>query len=219
MSGFVEALRHGGWVIMGAIFVCSLFGLGIFLERLFRLRAAQREISDLSSRIRRMLQADQIDEAAVYLDGLDGPIAALYRAGVVRFSRPRAEIKDAIGDAGGAVMHALERRLSWLATIGTITPLLGLLGTVAGMVRIFRRIQIMGQVNAGDLAGGIYTALWTTVFGLCVAIPAFVFYNFLVGKVAELTADLEAGTLAILDISEARAGGKVSPGGAGDSEA
>jgi biopolymer transport protein ExbB len=134
----------------------------------------------------------------------NGPIARILKEGLLKHDRPRAEIREAIEDASIHEVPLLERRLPVLATIAHITPLLGLLGTVTGMVEAFQVIQekssLLTPINPGDLAGGIWQALLTTVLGLCVAIPTYVAYNYLTSRIDGFVLDMEKSATDLLNI-------------------
>jgi biopolymer transport protein ExbB len=134
-------------------------------------------------------------------DETPGPVAHIVKAGILKHDRPKEEIKETIQDAGQHEIPRLEKNLSVLATIAHISPLLGLLGTVLGMIAAFQRIQAeSGRVNAGDLAGGIWEALITTAAGLSVAIPTYVAYNYLVSRVNALVLDMEKSATEVVDL-------------------
>jgi biopolymer transport protein ExbB len=143
---------------------------------------------------------DAIDKC----NAMPGPIAQILKAGILKHDRPRAEIKEAIEDAGLHEVPRLEKNLGVLATIAHISPLLGLLGTVTGMVRSFQVIEQKAvafmPVNPGDLAGGIWESLITTVAGLAVAIPTYVAYNFLVSKVDGFVLEMEKSATDLVNI-------------------
>ena len=133
-----------------------------------------------------------------------GPIARILKAGILKHDRPVEEIRRAIEDAGVQEVSHLERYLAVLATVAHISPLLGLLGTVTGMVSAFQVIEekatAMSQVNPGDLAAGIWESLLTTVFGLCVAIPALIAYNWLVNWVNHFVLEMERSATELVDL-------------------
>ncbi|MCM8800262.1 MAG: MotA/TolQ/ExbB proton channel family protein, partial [Candidatus Omnitrophica bacterium] len=136
-------------------------------------------------------------------DEAKNPIANILKAGILKFDRSREQIKEAIEEASLYEIPILEKNLSMLATIAHISPLLGLLGTVTGMVRCFYTIQIktssFNPVSAADLAGGIWEALLTTVFGLMVAIPTFVAYNYLVSRLNNIILEMEKASTELVN--------------------
>ncbi len=141
------------------------------------------------------MKHQQIKEALQLCDTTKSPIAHILKAGILKHDRPRQQIKESIEDASLYEIPRLESKLSILATIAHISPLLGLLGTVTGMVRCFQMIEVKTSsfhpVSPGDLAGGIWEALLTTVAGLVVAIPTFVVYNYLVNRINNFILEME----------------------------
>ncbi len=183
------------------IFACSLISVSLILERFFSLRRARAYSKDLMDNIREILKRGRVAEAVDLCDETGGPLAFILKSGLVKKGRPRNEIREAIEDAGLLVIPSLERHLSVLATIANIAPLLGLLGTVVGMTEAFMVIQSHGgAVTPGDLAGGIGTALLTTVWGLIVAIPTLVAYNYFVTQVDNMVWEMEILSSELLDL-------------------
>jgi len=197
-----------GGIIMYLILFCSIAALAIFIERIWQLRRAKTDTAKFMSEIAATLKANKIKDAVDICGRTKGPIARILKAGILRHDRSKTEIKEAIEDAGLHEVPELEKNISALATIAHITPLLGLLGTVLGMVRAFQVIQEKAAasypVNPGDLAGGIWEALITTAAGLSVAIPAFVAYNFLVSRVGRIVLDMERTSTDLLGILSQR---------------
>lgn len=198
-----EFMQKGG-PIMWPILLCSIIAFAIVIERLIRLRAEQINTKSFMEQISKSLKRNKIMEALDLCDHTGGPIANILKAGILKHDRPRHEVRDAIEDASIHEVPRLERNLPVLATVAHIAPLLGLLGTVTGMVAAFQVIQTkatsLNPVNPGDLAGGIWEALLTTVFGLCVAIPTYVAYNYLVSRVDGFVLDMERSATDLLNI-------------------
>jgi biopolymer transport protein ExbB len=192
-------VAKGGWlmIILGG---CSVVALAIFVERLITLRRDEINTRAFLSGVKDRLQESDV-EAAVHLSRrTPGPVAAITKAGLERFRRPRAEIKEAIESAGKTAIYQREKYLGILATIATAAPLVGFLGTVTGMIRAFMRIEALGgNVNASVLAGGIWEALITTAAGLTVGIPALIFYNYLQGRVEKFVFQMEETSIDLLD--------------------
>jgi biopolymer transport protein ExbB len=193
-------MEKGGpimWVILG----CSVLALAVFFERLFHLYRARINADAFIKRVEAMLSAGKTQETIKLCEASPGPLASILCAAVKKKGCSRAEIKEAVENAGLYEVPRLEKRLPVLATVAHICPLLGLLGTVAGMIEVFHRIQILGGiVNPADLAGGIWEALLTTAAGLVIAIPTFVAYNYLVSCVNGIVLDMEIAATAIIDI-------------------
>jgi biopolymer transport protein ExbB len=196
----INIITGGGWLMI-PIFACSLISVSLILERFFSLRRARAYSKDLMDNIREILKHNRIAEAISLCEETGGPLAFILKAGLMKHGKPRIEIREAVEDAGLLVIPSLERYLSVLATIANIAPLLGLLGTVVGMTEAFMVIQSHGgAVTPGDLAGGIGTALLTTVWGLIVAIPTLVAYNYFVTKVDNMVWEMEILSSELLDI-------------------
>lgn len=189
-----EFIIKGG-PIMGLIIVCSIMAFAVFLERMWYLRAAKIDTKKFMQEISNKIKNNKVMQALDMCNITKGPIARILKSGIIKYDRSRQEIKEAIEDAGVHEVPLLEKNLSVLATIAHISPLLGLLGTVVGMLKSFQAIEekamSMVPVNPGDLAGGIWEALITTVAGLSVAIPVYVAYNYLVSRVDNFVLDME----------------------------
>jgi len=180
---------------MWPILICSIMSLAIILERFYCLARAKINAQGFLGKIMENIRHNRINAALDECDRVSSPVSRMLKAGVLKYDRPREQIRETLEDVSLYEIPILERRMTALATIAHISPLLGLLGTVTGMVRAFQTIQLkagtLNPVSPGDLAGGIWEALLTTVFGLMVAIPTFVFYNILVGKVNAIVLDME----------------------------
>lgn len=198
-----EFMQKGG-PIMWPILLCSVISFAIVIERLLRLRQEQIDTKSFMEQISKSLKRNKIMEALDLCDRTGGPIAAILKAGILKHDRSRNEIREAVEDASIHELPRLERNLPVLATVAHVAPLLGLLGTVTGLVSAFQVIEnkatALNPVNPGDLAGGIWEALLTTVFGLCVAIPTYVAYNYLVSRVDGFVLDMERSATDLLNI-------------------
>ncbi len=198
-----DFMQKGG-PIMWPILLCSVVAFTIVIERLLRLRQEQIDTKSFMEQISKSLKRNKIMEALDLCDRTGGPIAAILKAGILKHDRGRNEIREAIEDASIHEVPRLERNLPVLATVAHVAPLLGLLGTVTGLVSAFQVIETkataLNPVNPGDLAGGIWEALLTTVFGLVVAIPTYVAYNYLVSRVDGFVLDMERSATDLLNI-------------------
>ncbi len=198
-----DFMQKGG-PIMWPILLCSVIAFAIVIERLLRLRQEQIDTKSFMEQISKSLKRNKIMEALDLCDRTGGPIAAILKAGILKHDRGRNEIREAIEDASIHEVPRLERNLPVLATVAHVAPLLGLLGTVTGLVEAFQVIEskatALNPVNPGDLAGGIWEALLTTVFGLVVAIPTYVAYNYLVSRVDGFVLDMERSATDLLNI-------------------
>ena len=199
---FWQVFLSGG-PVMWPILLCSIFALAIIIEKFWHLNKiridTQKFLSDILDKIKR----HEIKEALQVCDKTNSPISHILKAGILKYDRTREQIKEAIEDASLYEVPKLEKNLSALATIAHISPLLGLLGTVTGMVRCFQTIQAKATsfhpVSPGDLAGGIWEALLTTVAGLIVAIPTFVAYNYLVSHVNNFILEMEKASTELVN--------------------
>ncbi len=198
-----EFMQKGG-PIMWPILLCSVVAFAIVIERLIRLRQEEIDTKSFMEQISKSIKRNKIMEALDLCDKTGGPIANILKAGILKHDRPRNEIREAIEDASIHEVPRLERNLPVLATVAHVAPLLGLLGTVTGLVTAFQVIEskagAMNPVNPGDLAGGIWQALLATTFGLCVAIPTYVSYNYLVSRVDGFVLDMERSATDLLNI-------------------
>jgi len=189
---------------MFLIMMCSVIAFAVVLERMWHLWRARINTEEFMENISETLRRNKIMDAIDKCNAMPGPIAHILKAGILKHDRPRVEIKEAIEDAGLHEVPRLEKNLNALATIAHIAPLLGLLGTVTGMVRAFQVIEqkavALMPVNPGDLAGGIWEALITTVAGLSVAIPTYVAYNFLVSKVDGFVLEMEKSATDLVNL-------------------
>lgn len=202
-----EIIQKGG-PVMYPIILCSIVAFAIVIERLYHLYKARIDTRDFMNNIEITIKRNRIAEAIKICDNTPGPIAHIVKAGVMKHDRARQEIRESIEDAGHQEVPRLEKNISLLATIAHISPLLGLLGTVTGMVRAFQIIQeksaSFNPVSPGDLAGGIWEALLTTVAGLIVAIPTVVAYNYLVNRVEEFVLEMERSTTDVINMLSQR---------------
>lgn len=203
----LEFFQKGG-PIMYLILLASVIGLAVVIERFWHLHRAKIDTDKFMENISNTLRRNRIMEAVEFCEQTPGPIAHIVKAGILKHDRNKQEIKEAIEDTGLHEIPRLEKNLGILSTIANVAPLLGLLGTVTGMVRAFQVIQekatALNPVSPGDLAGGIWEALLTTVFGLVVAIPAFIVYNYLVSRVENIVLDMERSATDLINILSQR---------------
>ena len=202
-----DIIQKGG-AIMYPIILCSIIAFAIILERLYYLRRMKIDAIAFMNNIEGALKHNKVAEAVKICEDTKGPIAAIVKAGILKYDRPRQEMREAIEDAGHQEVPRLERHIKILATIAHISPLLGLLGTVTGMVKAFQVIQArtigLNPVSAGDLAGGIWEALLTTAAGLIVAIPAIVAYHYLAARVQDFVFEMERSATELINILSQR---------------
>ena len=194
-----------GGVIMYPILLCSVVMVYIALERLLVLRKAQVDVGQFMMKVRSIFQKGEVNAVLAFCSQKDAPIANIIRRGIVKHDLGDEKVREAVEDAGKEEVYRLKKRLSWLAIIAGIAPMLGFLGTVTGMVSAFQRIEVMGGVvNPGDLAGRTGAALVTTVFGLAIGIPAYALYNYFVARVARFVHEMEVTTTEFIDLLQRR---------------
>jgi len=195
----LDIFEKGGF-LMYPIFLCSLVAITIFFERMFYLKSIKTKSKRFVLRVKNLVKKGSIELAISACRKSPTPISQIMLAGLMKFGRGRDEMKEAIEDSANQEIPVLERNLSMLSTIGNITPLLGLLGTVFGMVKAFNVIAVMGVGKPEALAGGISEALLTTAFGLSIAIPTIVVFNYLSHRVDKLIRDMEVNCVDLIDL-------------------
>ncbi|HHM06450.1 MAG TPA: MotA/TolQ/ExbB proton channel family protein [Gammaproteobacteria bacterium] len=194
-----ELVQAGGWVMV-PILLCSVAALAIIVERAWALRTQRICPRHLVSQIWQWARSGQLDAARITDLRAGSPLGRVLAAGLVNRHHSREVMKESIEEAGRHVVLELERYLNSLGTIASVTPLLGLLGTVLGMIKVFTVITTQGVGSPTDLAGGISEALITTAAGLTVAIPALMFYRHYQRRVDELVATMEQEALKMVEI-------------------
>jgi biopolymer transport protein ExbB len=185
---------------MWPILACSVIATAIVIERALTLRRGRIMPDKLVTRIWQLYRQGQLTEERIEEIREASPLGRMLAAGLINRDHSREVMKEAVGDAGRHVIAQLERYLNTLGTIASVTPLLGLLGTVFGMIDIFGVIMEAGTGNAAVLAGGISKALITTAAGLSVAIPTLMFHRFFDSKVGKLAIDMEEQALRLVEV-------------------
>jgi biopolymer transport protein ExbB len=198
MERVIDYIQKGGF-LMWPILVCSIISIGVFAERLLYLHRARIHVGEflkgLSNLIRRRNFAEALHESA----GTPGPVARVIHAAILRHDAPRSELREIVQEAGQLEVPKLERFLGVLATLAFLTPLLGLLGTVTGMIDAFATIASNGgYATVTELSTGIYKSLLTTAAGLVVAAPSFVAYSYLSSKVNTMLHDMERAGIEVV---------------------
>jgi len=196
-----ELVKSGGWLML-PIIACSIASFAIILERLWSLRQARVVPDNLVARIWQMHNKSQLTQAHIVTVKEGSPLGRILAAGLVNRHHSREIMKESIEEVGRQVVHELERYLNTLGTIASITPLLGLLGTVIGMIKVFAAIMTAGVGNPAVLAGGISEALITTAAGLSVAIPSLMFHRYFGGRVERLVVVMEEQALKMVEVMQ-----------------
>lgn len=194
-----ELISAGGWLML-PILVSSVIAVAIVIERLWTLRSSKVAPPSLLGQVWRWVKDGQLDSVKLKTLRADSPLGEILAAGLANSRHGREIMKESIQESAGKVIHEMERYLSTLGTIAAITPLLGLLGTVVGMIDVFSAIMAQGTGNTGVLAGGISKALMTTAAGLTVAIPALFFHRFLMRRIDELVIAMEQEATKLVEV-------------------
>jgi biopolymer transport protein ExbB len=194
----LEIVKSGGWLML-PIIVCSIIAAAIILERLWTLQPSRVLPRNLTRQVWEWVSKNQLNHQHIETLHHGSPLGEILAAGLANRHRERDIIKESIEDAGRQVVHDLERFLNSLGTIAAITPLLGLLGTVIGMVKVFAAITTHGVGDPTVLAGGISEALITTAAGLTVAIPSLIGYRYLRGRVDALSVRMEQEAITLVE--------------------
>jgi biopolymer transport protein ExbB len=198
----LDLIKAGGW-LMAPILACSLVAATIIIERLWALRRARVLPTRLLAILDHWLVSGVASAPDLEALPLDSPLGRIVAAGLACHGRSRDILRERVEDTGRHVTHELERFLNTLGTIASISPLLGLLGTVAGMIKIFQVVSTQGNSNFSLLSVGIAEALVTTAAGLTVAIPSLLFYRYFNARVDKLVVQMEQETLQLVDLLDA----------------
>ena len=197
-----EIIQKGG-VVMYPILLCSVLSLAIFLERLFSLREGRIIPKKFIKEVEEFIRMKKFNEAIALCSTSNSSIARIIYAGLKKAGKQKDEIKEAITEQGKQEAMELERFLTTLGTIAGVSPLLGLLGTVTGMIKTFNVLAISKQLgDPGMLSAGISEALITTAAGLIVAIPSFIFYKYFTSKVDKLIVKMEGISIKFVELIE-----------------
>ncbi|MBR4218294.1 MAG: MotA/TolQ/ExbB proton channel family protein [Bacteroidales bacterium] len=188
------------WIMIPLMLMLAA-AIYIFVERLLTLNKAAVEEKNFMNNIRDFIHEGKLESALALCKGNDTPLARMIEKGVSRIGKPLNDINTAIENTGKLEVQRLEKRVSILATIAGAGPMLGFLGTVVGMVIAFHTMSANpNNLNIADLAGGIYTAMITTVAGLIVGVVGYVCYNILVSRISQVVYMLEAKTTEFMDL-------------------
>lgn len=197
----LEIILAGGW-LMAPLILCSILSLTIIAERLWTLRRSNVVPKGIGEQVKDWAARHELDRRHIEQLRSESALGRVLAGALINRHRSRELIKEAVEDTGRHVVHELERFLNTLGTIAGISPLLGLLGTVIGMIKVFSAIMAHGVGNANELAGGISEALITTAAGLTVAIPSFFFYRYFKGQVEEYVVSMEEQAINLIEAIE-----------------
>jgi len=200
MTAFWALIQRGGYV-MYPIGICSLVAMWVFIERFWSFRRASVNAAEFTAGIRNLVQNKRITEAITLCTETPGPVAAVLRTALLSHGFSKEEIEEAIERAARYELPRLEHNLAVIATLARVAPLLGLLGTVTGMIQTFYVIQTQAPfIQSTQLAKGIWESLLTTAFGLVVAIPCHVAYDYLTSKVSAFASDMDRSAADIIQV-------------------
>ncbi|MDD1651068.1 MAG: MotA/TolQ/ExbB proton channel family protein [Methylococcaceae bacterium] len=196
----LEIIKLGGWMML-PIIVCSILAMAIIGERLWSLRARRIMPPDLIPKVFDLHRNARLDAVELRNLKIGSPLGAIVAAALSGQPRGHEAMKETVEQAGRQVVHELERYLNTLGTIASVSPYLGLLGSVLGMMKVFATFSAGGSeiANPARLAGGISEILIATAAGLAVAIPSLIFYRYFQGKVAELTVRMEEEAVQMIE--------------------
>jgi biopolymer transport protein ExbB len=200
----LEIVQSGGW-LMVPILLCSIIAAAISVERLWTLQRSRITPKNLLAQVWGAMKNNEMDTQRLRDLRASSPLGQVLSAGVGNAKRGREVMKEAMEEVASQVSHDMERYLTSLGVIASISPLLGLLGTVVGMIKVFTALMLEGAGNANVLAGGISQALITTAAGLSVAIPAIMFHRFFMRRVDELVMIMEQEAVKLVDIMQSGA--------------
>ena len=206
----LEILIAGGWPMV-PILLCSAVALAIILERFWSLRRKSVVPPELGEQVLAWARTRKLDPGHIETLRANSPLGEILAAALSVRNRSREIIKERVEDTGRHVVHRLERFLNTLGTIALISPLLGLLGTVFGLIEMFFAVMVSGVGDPLKMAGGIGQALVCTATGLCVAIPAYFFHRYFRGRVADYVVDMEEQTIRLIDELSAHAEPAAAP--------
>ncbi len=196
----LELVQKGGplvWLIL----LCSITALGVFSERLLSLHRSSIHTGDFLRGLANLLRRKNYAEALQECAGSPGPVPRVLHAVILKHGAPRPELRDIAQEAGQLEVPRLERNLSLLGTIAYATPLIGLLGTILGLLNAFQQISAHGgYATAAEIAGGVYESLLTSAAALTVAIPAFVAHSYLSARVNAVLHDIERAAIETIEI-------------------
>jgi biopolymer transport protein ExbB len=193
-------LKSGGVVFL-LILLAGAVAVVVFIERFFHCHRAQINSTEFLNGVRNVLRRDNVVEAISICDATPGPVARLVKTAILNRDNGRERVREALEEAGLAEVPRLEEKLNLLATIAQLAPLLGLFGTVLGLMSTFQQIQHAGPTaHAADLSDGVWRALICCAAGLAVSIPAHAAYNYLVSRVNSIVLDMERAATEIVNI-------------------
>ena len=196
MKKFLE----GGWEWMLPVLVCLVLGLAIAIERILYLTMAQINTKKFIAEVERLINEQGVDAAKEYCRNTRGPIASIYYQGLMRYNQGLEAVEKAVVSYGSVQQGQMESGLSWISLFIALSPSLGFMGTVVGMIQAFDDIQAQATISPAVVAGGIKVALLTTLMGLIAAVILQVFFNYILSKIEGQVVKMEDSSITLIDI-------------------
>ena len=196
MKKFLE----GGWEWMLPVLVCLVLGLAIAIERILYLTMAQINTKKFTEEVERLLNEKGVEAALEYCRNTRGPIASIYYQGLLRYDQGLEAVEKAVVSYGSVQQGQLESGLSWISLFIALSPSLGFMGTVVGMIQAFDDIQAQATISPAVVAGGIKVALLTTLMGLIAAVILQVFFNYILSKIEGQVVKMEDTSITLIDM-------------------
>ena len=198
---FIDLLISGGWVMYPLLIL--LFGaLVIFIERYLTIRKASRGDANLMQQIKQLVLNDKLDSALAICRNSNTPLGRMLQKGLLRVGRPIKDIEGAIENIGKLEVSKLEKNISILGIIAGIAPMVGFVGTIAGVIQIFYNISLSDNISMGLIAGGLYVKMVTSATGLIVGIIAYIGYHVLNMMVDKIILKMETDSIEFIDLLE-----------------
>lgn len=196
----IDLALQGGWIMI-ILLLMSIYAVYVYVERTLTLNKALKEDKTFMSKIKDYIHSGKIDSAQTLCQSTDTPVARMIEKGISRIGRPLNDINTTVENVGNIEVSRLEKGIAGLASVSGGAPMIGFFGTVTGMIEAFFQMANAGNnIDVSTLAGGIYTALVTTVGGLAVGIVAYFAYNNLVARIEKVVFILEARTMEFMDL-------------------
>ena len=196
----MQKFLEGGWEWMLPVLLCLVFGLAIAIERMLYLSLSTINSKKLIAQVEEALKKGGIEAAKEVCRNTRGPIASIYYQGLDRYDQGLDSVEKAVVSYGSVQTGQMESGLSWIGLFIALSPMLGFMGTVVGMIAAFAAIQAAGDISPTLVAGGIKVALLTTLLGLIAAVILQLFYNYIVSKIDSLVNDMEDSSITLMDI-------------------
>ncbi|HEY1025824.1 MAG TPA: MotA/TolQ/ExbB proton channel family protein [Sphingobacteriaceae bacterium] len=198
---FIDLLIKGGWVMI-PIAILLLLGLVIFIERYITIRKASRDESNLMQQVKSSIISGKLDSAIAICRNSNSALGRMLQKGLLRIGRPIKEIEGAIENVGKLEVSKLEKNISILGIVAGVAPMLGFIGTISGVIRIFYNISLSDNISMGIIAGGLYEKMITSAAGLMIGILAYIGYHILNIMVDRVILRMETDAIEFIDLLE-----------------